>query len=68
MWRDFDRTKDYAGSTSASFASGSIAHALDLLKFLHVQIRPEVCNVLGSCSEQRCRKEADGFREKMMQG
>jgi hypothetical protein len=70
MWRDFDRARDYAGRKSASFASDSIAHGLDLLKFSQFlfQNSPEVCNVSGSCLEHHCRKEAAGFREKLMQG
>jgi hypothetical protein len=70
MWRDFDRAGNYAGRKSASFASDSIAHGLDLLKFsqFHFQISPEVCNVSGSCLEHHCRKEAADFREKLMQG
>jgi hypothetical protein len=69
MRRDFDRAKDYAGRKSASFALDSIAHGLDLLRFSQFlfQISPEVCNVSGSCLEHHCRKEAAGFREKLMQ-
>jgi len=70
MWRDFDRVGIMVLDPLVWFASSSIALGLDLLKFSHelFQITPEVRNVSGSCSEHHCRKEADGFRKKMMQG